>query len=506
MPHGIRAAATSPTTVVGMSADLTFPDGFLWGAATAAFQIEGSTTADGRGPSIWDTFAARPGTIEGGDTGDPACDHYRRWDADVDLMTELGLPAYRFSIAWPRVIPGGTGPVNPAGLAFYDRLVDRLLERGITPVVTLYHWDLPQVLQDRGGWLTRASSDWFVGYAAAVTEALGDRVQRWTTLNEPWCSSILSYALGVHAPGHTDPLEGVIAAHHLMLAHGHAVPVIRAAVPGAQVSITLNPSAIWGPPESGERGADAVRRYDNAYNGLFYGPLFDGAYPNTFLDDIAHLTDHSWLHEGDLATIATPLDNLGINNYFPIRVRAGDPAANPTGLPGCEGVVEVAPHPPLTAMGWEVNPGGFREVLLRAATESGLPVYVTENGSAWPGDVVTPYAAAPAAAAGAESAAGPGAKAATGRADGTVRYAVHDPERTAYLRSHLGALREAIDAGADIRGYFAWSLLDNFEWALGYGKRFGIVHVDYDTQVRTIKDSGWEFARIIAAHAARHSR
>ncbi len=451
----------------------TFPDGFIWGAATASYQIEGAHDEDGRSPSIWDTFARTPGKVLGGDTGDVACDHYHRYAEDVALMSDLGLDAYRFSVAWPRVIPTGTGAVNRAGLDFYSRLVDRLLEHGIRPVVTLYHWDLPQALDDRGGWLNRESAQWFADYSAAVVGALGDRVSHWTTLNEPWCSSVLSYAIGAHAPGHQDPLEAMVAAHHLMLAHGTAVPVIREHCPGAEVSITLNPSQVWGPEDGDERDADAVRRADNALNGLFFGPIFHGAYPDGFLDDTAHLTDHAFIRNGDLRAMSAPLDNLGVNNYFPTRVRAARNSEESTNrMPGCAGVVETDPRPPLTDMGWEMSPESHRLILERSARESGLPIYITENGSAWP-DTVSE--------------------------DGEV----HDPERVSYLHGHLDAVADAIEKGVDIRGYFAWSLLDNFEWAYGYEKRFGIVHVDYDTLKRTVKDSGREYARIIAEHHAR---
>ncbi|WP_404381098.1 beta-glucosidase [Knoellia locipacati] len=450
-----------------MTFETTFPDGFLWGAATASFQIEGSTTADGRSPSIWDTFCEVDGNVVNKDTGDPACDHYRRMPQDVVLMKELGLDAYRFSVAWPRVIPTGTGEVNPAGIDFYSRLVDTLLENDIRPFVTLYHWDLPQVLDDRGGWLNRDIKDWFADYTQTVVSHLGDRVTNWTTLNEPWCSSMLSYSLGHHAPGHTDPVEGLVSAHHLMLAHGTAVPVIRENCPGAEVSITLNPTQVYGPDDATEADLDAVRRADNALNGVFFGPLFHAAYPETLLEDTAHLTDHAHIHDGDLDVMSAPLDNLGVNNYFPTRVKHTEGAVHP--LPGGEGVEETEPRPPLTDMGWEISPRGHHDILMRSAQECGLPVYITENGSAWADEVSE---------------------------DG----AVHDPDRTAYLHGHLDAVRQAIDDGADIRGYFAWSLMDNFEWAYGYSKRFGIVHVDYDTQRRTIKDSGHEYARIIAAH------
>ena len=454
-----------------MSFDRVFPADFLFGAATASFQIEGATTEDGRLPSIWDTFCETEGKVANKDTGDPACDHYHRSDEDIALMRELGLDAYRFSVAWPRVIPTGTGAVNPVGLAFYDRLVDRLLANDIQPVVTLYHWDLPQSLDDRGGWLNRDVANWYAAYTEAVVGRLGDRVRHWTTLNEPWCSSFLSYSLGHHAPGHEDPLEGLVAAHHLMLAHGTAVPLIRSACPDAQVSITLNPTQIWGPEDPTEADNDAVRRADNVFNAVFFDPIFHGRYPNTMLEDVAPLTDHAWLHDGDLEVISAPLDNLGVNNYFPTRVRAAAPGEEDmSALPGCDGVVEVDPRPPLTAMGWEQSPESHRLIIERSARECDLPVYITENGSAWDDTVV----------------------------DGRVA----DGERTAYLQNHLGAVADAIEGGTDVRGYFAWSLLDNFEWAYGYDKRFGIIHVDYDTQVRTIKDSGHVYARIIAAHSA----
>ena len=447
-----------------------FPDGFLWGTATASFQIEGATTEGGRSRSIWDTFCEQDGKVANKDTGDPACDHYHRYPEDVAIMGELGVGAYRFSVAWPRVIPTGTGTVNPEGIDFYSRLVDLLLDKGIRPVATLYHWDLPQALDDRGGWTARDSTEWYTEYVAATVGALGDRVKNWTTFNEPWCSSYLSYALGVHAPGHTDQGEACTVAHHLLLSHGRAVPVIRGSCPDAEVSITLNPSQVIGPDEPTDADRDAIRRLDNVYNGAFLDPLFRSRYPEGFLDDTAHLGWQDAIHDGDLETIATPIDNLGINNYFPVRGASSGDDSNGPGLPGCEGVAEVAPQGPLTAMGWEQNAAAHREIVERCARDSGLPVYITENGSAWEDEVDD---------------------------DGRV----HDPDRVAYLRDHLTALADSVEAGTDIRGYFAWSLLDNFEWSYGYGKRFGIVHVDYDTQVRTIKDSGREYARIVAANA-----
>jgi beta-glucosidase len=448
-----------------------FPADFLWGAATASYQIEGAATEDGRLPSIWDTFSHTPGRVVGGDTGDVACDHYHRVDDDVALMRELGLQAYRFSVAWPRVIPTGTGAVNPAGLDFYSRLVDRLLDAGIEPFATLYHWDLPQSLDDRGGWLNRDCAQWFADYTAAVVERLGDRVTHWTTLNEPWCSSILSYSIGEHAPGHRDVAEALTAAHHLLLAHGRAVPVIRDLCPGAEPSITLNFNDIR-PASDSPEDLDAGRRADNAFNAMFLDPVLRGAYPADFLADTAAVTDHAHIRDGDLQVIGAPLHNLGINYYTTTRVRArtGDPV--PSALPGCDPVEVLPPQPPVTDMGWEIDPTGLSNLLTRVARDYGGPaLYVTENGSAWPDEVA---------------------------ADGHV----HDADRTAYLHSHLDAVANAIDAGADVRGYFAWSLLDNFEWAHGYAKRFGLVHVDYTTQVRTVKDSGRAYAAVIASRGA----
>jgi beta-glucosidase len=446
-----------------------FPDGFLWGAATASYQIEGAATEDGRGPSIWDTFSHTPGRVLNGDTGDVACDHYHRVDEDVALMADLGLQAYRFSIAWPRVLPTGTGAVNRAGLDFYSRLVDRLLERGIRPFATLYHWDLPEALDEQGGWLNRDSASWFADYAGTVVSHLGDRVKNWTTLNEPWCSSVLSYSIGEHAPGHHDVAESLVAAHHLMLAHGTAVPVMREGCRDAEVSITLNLTDIRTPDDSPENQA-AARRADNAHNAMFLEPLLEGRYPRDFLDDTAAVTDHGHVHDGDLEVINRPLDNLGINYYTTTRVRArvGEPVAS--SLPGCDTVEVLPAEPPVTDMGWEIDPSGLRNLLVRVAEQHrNIPVHITENGSAWP-DELAP--------------------------DG----AVHDGDRTAYLHSHLDAVAEAIAAGADVRGYFAWSLMDNFEWAYGYSKRFGLVHVDYSSQKRTLKDSARAYSEVISAH------
>jgi beta-glucosidase len=437
------------------------PDRFLFGAATAAYQIEGATEEDGRGESIWDVFSRVPGNVLGGDTGRRATDHYHRYQEDLDLIRGLGLDAYRFSIAWPRIQPHGSGPVNSAGVDFYERIVDGLLERGVIPVPTLYHWDLPQALEDQGGWLVRETAERFAEYAAAVAAVLGDRIPMWTTLNEPWCAAFLGYGSGEMAPGITDPASALRAAHHLNLAHGLGAEAVRASTPtGTQISVTLNLHHITDDPAS---PTDGARRLDAVANRIFTGPMLRGAYPDDLLADTASITDWSFIVDGDLERIAQPLDSLGVNYYHSEVVRPrtteslqGDPMA---AFPGC-GDLEFTPYsPPLTDMGWNIDPHAFEDLLLSVHADfPGVPIYVTENGAAFPDRVV----------------------------DGRV----HDQDRIQYLESHIGAMFRAMAAGADVRGYFAWSLLDNFEWALGYSKRFGIVRVDYDTFERTIKDSG----------------
>jgi beta-glucosidase len=460
--------ATDPDLQVGL---LRFPPDFLWGAATASFQIEGSTTVDGRGPSIWDTFAATPGRVAGGDTGDPACDHYHRYASDVALMADLGLGAYRFSLAWPRIQPTGAGAVEPRGLAFYDRLVDELLGRGIQPVATLYHWDLPQALEDHGGWRNRETAFRFADYAAVAHEALADRVQLWTTLNEPWCSAFLGYANGVHAPGVVDPRAALEAAHHLMLGHGLALQAMRAQAPADhRFSIVLNFCSLWA--DDDEASQAAAHKVDGLQNRLFLDPLAGKGYPVDVVEDTAWLGD--WqrvVREGDLDVIATPIDWMGVNYYSPTRVAASaDPLfVTPGPYAGLRGVDLLPPQGELTGFGWEVDDRAFTELLVRLSRDVAVPLVITENGSAFP-DVVE---------------------------DGRVV----DEARTRYLVDHLRAVHRAIAEGADVRGYFAWSLLDNFEWAEGYSQRFGIVHVDYATQVRTVKQSGHTLARAIKANA-----
>ena len=443
-----------------------FPDGFVFGVATAAFQIEGALDEDGRVPSIWDTFAARPGTIERGETGKTACDHYHRYADDVALMAALGVDAYRFSLAWPRILPEPGRP-NPAGIAFYDRLLDELLAAGITPWATLYHWDLPESLEAAGGWPARETAYRFAEYAALAADRFGDRIGHWLTVNEPFVSSMVGYASGVHAPGRVDPAAAVRAAHHLMLGHGLAMRELRARHPDAQVGLALSLT----PVEAFEGRAeftDAVRRVDGMCNRLFLDPLLRGSYPGDVVADLAHVSDLAHVADGDLALVGAPVDFLGVNYYHPTVVTGGfwpgsaEAATSGSGRPRCE-------------MGWEVDPDGLTRLLRRLHEDDDSPtIDVTENGSAWPDTV-------------------------TETPDGGRRVA--DPERTAYLQTHLQACRDAIAAGVDLRGYFAWSLLDNFEWAFGYRMRFGLVHVDFGTQVRTVKDSGRWYAALLGAGA-----
>jgi len=435
----------------------TFDPDFLWGAATSSHQIEGATAEDGRGPSIWDTFAATPGKVANGDTGAVAADHYHRYREDVELMSELGLGAYRFSIAWPRVQPSGSGPVERRGLDFYRRLVDTLLEAGIQPWPTLYHWDLPQPLEDAGGWPVRDTAKRFAEYAATVHDALSDRVERWTTLNEPWCSAFLGYATGRHAPGRRDPAAAVRAAHHLMLGHGLAV---QAMGEGARVGITLNLTDVT-PLSGSATDLDAARRIDGLQNRLFLDPLLRGAYPQDVLGDLTEVTAFDHIQEGDLKTIAAPLDFLGVNYYAPMLV-AGDGPYNESAYVGSPFVRQVDGGRPRTDIGWEIDEGGLQELLLRLSRDyPALPVYITENGAAFDEEV-------------------------------------HDRARVAYLEGHLRSCAQAIERGVPLKGYFVWSLLDNFEWAFGYAQRFGIVHVDYATQRRTPKDSARWYADVIA--------
>ncbi|MEH0969599.1 GH1 family beta-glucosidase [Micromonospora sp. CPCC 205546] len=449
---------------------LRFPDNFVWGAATAAYQIEGAATDDGRGPSIWDTFSRTPGKVHHGHTGDVACDHYHRYADDVALMAELGLRAYRFSVAWPRIQPDGTGPVNPRGLDFYDRLTDALLARGIDPIVTLYHWDLPQALQDRGGWTNRETAEHFATYATAVHTRLGDRIRTWTTLNEPWCSAYLGYGNGVHAPGEQDPGAAFAAVHHLLLGHGLAARALRSG--GAQtVGITVNPADVCAVDADSAADAAAVRLVDGLHNRIFLDPLLRAAYPDDVLEHVSRIVEPTFLRDGDEKLIAAPIDLLGINYYAPTYVAGRPDGAGGSAWPGTEGAVEfLPPAGPLTDMGWMIEPAGLTRLLERIARDyPGVPLMVTENGAAFPDKP---------------------------DADGSGQ--VMDADRIAYLDGHLRAVHEAISRGVDLRGYLVWSLLDNFEWAEGYRRRFGIIHVDYLTQRRTPKSSARWYQEVIS--------
>ncbi|MFI6208097.1 GH1 family beta-glucosidase [Streptomyces sp. NPDC051041] len=468
--------AAQQQTASAPDTDLAFPEGFLWGTATASYQIEGAAAEDGRTPSIWDTYARTPGRVRNGDTGDIATDHYHRWREDVALMAELGIGAYRFSLAWPRIQPTGRGPAVQKGLDFYRRLVDELLDKGIQPVATLYHWDLPQELEDAGGWPERATAERFAEYAALAADALGDRVKTWTTLNEPWCSAFLGYGSGVHAPGRTDPVAALRAAHHLNLAHGLAVQVLRDRIPAdARCSVTLNVHHVRPRTDSGA-DADAARRIDALANRVFTGPMLNGAYPEDLFKDTAALTDWSFVRDGDLARIHQPLDFLGVNYYSPTLVSQADGSGTHTSdghgnsahspWPAADGVAFHQPPGDTTAMGWAVDPTGLYELLQRLAADfPRLPLVITENGAAFH-DYADP--------------------------EGNV----NDPERIAYLRGHLAAVHQAVQDGVDVRGYFLWSLLDNFEWAHGYSKRFGIVYVDYPTGTRIPKASARWYAQV----------
>ena len=463
-----RLAGVTQTTPPVSTTPLTFPDGFSWGAATAAFQIEGATHEDGRTDSVWDTFCRTPGKVLGGDTGDSACDHYHRMPADVALLAELGLGTYRFSTSWARVRPDGGRP-NPKGLDFYSRLVDELLAKGIKPWLTLYHWDLPQALEDLGGWTSRDTAYRFAEYAQTVHDALGDRVPTWTTLNEPYCAALLGYAGGQHAPGRSDPRAAVAAVHHLLLAHGLGVRVLRDAGVGGEtgsVGITINVSPVSPADPRSAADVDVARRVDGLQNRMWLDPVLRGRYPADVVEDLAPYGLGDLVQDGDLATIGGPIDVLGVNYYFTFPMRAAAEPRVPSEWVGAENATDIPEGLPRTAMGWEVEPSGLRETLLRVHREyPGTPVVITENGAAFD-DVMAP--------------------------DG----AVHDEDRRSFLEGHLRAAHEAIEAGVDLRGYLAWSLLDNFEWAFGYSKRFGIVHVDYDTQLRTVKDSGLWYAEV----------
>lgn len=447
---------------------LPLPTDFLWGAGTSAFQIEGGVDLDGRGTSIWDTFSQAPDHIRNGDDARVATDHRNRWREDVALLAAIGIPGYRFSVAWPRVQPDGRGRISRTGLGWYRELVETLLAAGVEPVLTLYHWDLPQDLEDAGGWPARDTAARFADYAYAVGEELGSLVRRWGTVNEPWCASMLGYAAGVHAPGRVEPGAAVAAAHHLLLGHGLAVDALRATVRNdAEISITLNPyPVVAAGPTDADR--DAVRRVDGLANRLWYGALLEGRYPDDVLGDLEAVSDLSHIRAGDLSQIARPIDALGLNYYrrHHVRHRLGASVGRPDGRwPGSPDVEVVDPRAPHTDGGWAIEPDGLREALV-AVTEAydAPPLYVHEVGAAFHDE------------------AGPAG--------------FDDRRRIAWLQAHVEAAAAAVEEGVDLRGFLVWSLLDNFEWAEGYAHRFGIVHVDRDTLERTPKASARWLARL----------
>jgi beta-glucosidase len=449
---------------------LRFPEGFQWGVSTAAYQIEGAVHADGREDSIWDVFSHTPGKIKHNDTGDEADDSYHLWQQDIDIMHSLGVKAYRFSVAWPRIFPSGTGERNEAGLAYYDRLVDGLLAARITPVVTLYHWDLPAALP--GAWLSRSTPLAFVNYVDRITRQLGDRVKQWTTLNEPFCASFTSYAFGIHAPGERDLAQALQAAHNLMLAHGLAVPVIRANVPDARVSIVMNPASVQ-PATDSAADRNAARYCNGLESRWLLDPLYGRGYPTDMQADFERMgvwkESPDYIQPGDMQIIAAPLDLLGVN-YYSRQVVAADPV-QPEKPEFWRGVLPT--NAPRTEFGWEIYPQGLYDLLAwLKETYAPKSLFIAENGASYSD--------------------GPDA---TG--------AVHDTRRVIYLHDHLVQLARAIEAGIPVEGYFHWSLLDNFEWSEGYSQRFGLVHVDFDSpdKKRTIKDSALYYKQVIAANS-----
>ena len=445
---------------------MTFPKNFLWGTATASYQIEGAWNEDSKGESIWDRFAHTPGKIVDAGNGDVACDHYHRWRDDVALMRDLGLQAYRFSIAWPRILPNGRGKVNQPGIDFYSRLVDVLLEANITPFVTLYHWDLPQALQDNGGWASRDTAQAFADYANVVTRALGDRVKNWITHNEPHVAAFLGYQMGIHAPGITDSQSAIAASHHLLLSHGWAVPIIRQNSSDAQVGIVVN-TAFAMPATNRNEDVAAARFVDGNVQRWFLDPLFGRHYPadmvNAYSANGALPNDMSFVHANDLATIAAPMDFLGMN-YYTRTIAAHKTTAD--GILSHEWI--HSPNAAYTDMGWEVYPDGLYQMLCRLHFDyRPAKIYITENGAS--------YSDAP-----------------------DARGIVNDQRRIDYLREHLAATHRAMQAGVPLAGYFIWSLMDNFEWAKGFTQRFGIVWVDYQTQQRIPKASARWYQQVIA--------
>lgn len=446
-----------------------FPDGFLWGAATAAYQIEGAADQGGRGPSIWDTFSHTAGKTLNGDTGDVAADHYNRFEEDVEILSELGVNAYRFSIAWSRILPDGTGAVNDEGIGFYRRLCESLHSAGITPVATLYHWDLPQALQDRGGWASRQSVDWFKDYAGIVYELLADVIPHIATFNEPWCTAFLGHSSGEHAPGIQDPGTSFVVAHHLMLAHHGAIEKVRTLDPSRDTSLGIVLNVIPAAAASDStQDADVADSVDAVQNRLFLDAVFSGTYPEKVLGYHEQFGVDDVIDVDEMASLAQSIDELGVNYYNINHFEFDDSSRGMAAWPGVYGAVMAQPPGKLTEMGWGVEPAGLTATLKRVHDDYGpIPMMVTENGAAYNDEVA---------------------------ADGSV----HDPDRIDYLRTHLQAVSDAIDSGVDVTGYFVWSLLDNFEWAWGYSKRFGMVRVDYETLRRTVKDSGRWYHEFLA--------
>jgi beta-glucosidase len=447
--------------------EVSFPKGFIWGTATAAYQIEGAVGEDGRGESIWDRFSHTPGKVFNGDSGDVACDHYHRFKDDIALMRELGVQAYRFSIAWPRIFPNGRGQINQAGLDFYQRLTEELLTNGITPMATLYHWDLPQALQEAGGWANRETAQAFAEYADRASRTLGDRIKTWITINEPWCVSFLSHQIGLHAPGLKNWTTAIAASHHVLLAHGLALPALRTHCPDGEHGITLNFTAAV-PASRSAADLEAARRFDGYFNRWFLDPLYGRHYPADMVATYAaegHLPQGmAFVQDGDLAVISAPTDFLGAN-YYTREVLRAETADN---LPP---TVVAAGADQRTDIGWEIYPEGLYQLLLRVSSDYDIPkIYITENGVSY-GD-------------------GPDAHG-----------VVNDTRRVDYLQQHFAAAQRAIAAGVPLKGYFVWSLMDNFEWAEGYKQRFGIVYVDYATQQRIPKASAHWYSRVIAANA-----
>lgn len=437
-----------------------FPEQFIFGAATAAYQIEGAHNKDGRKPSIWDAFSHIPGRVHNGDTGSIACDHYHRWEEDLDLMQAMNLDAYRFSFAWPRILPDGTGAVNSKGLAFYDKLIDGMLERRLRPFATLYHWDLPIQLQGHGGWTQSYTAHAFAEYAQMIAKHFGDRLETVTTLNEPWCSSILSYLYGIHAPGETSIQATVAAIHQQHVGHGLAVQAMRAEKSDLALGIALNLHSVIAANDQPQE-QQAAQRFFDFHNGSFLDPIFRGYYPESYLQALAAHLPVGW--QDDLDKIKQPLDFWGLNYYTPARVKndskAPYPACKQRSPKDCE----------VTDIGWEIAPQAFSDLLFSVYRDYELPpCYITENGACYN--------------------------------DQPVAGSVNDDKRTQYLADHIEAVRQVMDEGHPVKGYFAWSLLDNFEWAEGYNMRFGLVHVDYETQQRTVKNSGLWYGQLAANH------